>query len=199
MNLQDKGALVATVSVPTDVSAADLVVQVTSQRKGGRMAPGEAADLLFPFLFEGTVSDRRAVFAALRKVATPDALLDTALRAYRLIGHEDYLNQAASLLSGFGAAAWPAICKWAQLGGAECETLVETAFSIEGVPDTEHLACLKDLVSKGDHNTRSRALGVFHMLPRKAQKELLAVMARTGESDDPTRSEAEERLVEEFS
>jgi hypothetical protein len=28
------------------------------------------------------------------------------------------------LLAGFGAAAWPAIRKWARFGGAECESLV---------------------------------------------------------------------------
>src|SRR5580693_5407279 len=156
MKLQDKGELVATVCVPTDVCADDLVARVTKQRGAGRMAAGEATDLLFPFLFDGTVHERRSVFAALRKVATPDAILDTAFRTYRLQGYEGYLNEAAALLAGFGAAAWPAIRRWAQHGGAECESLVETAFSVEGVADGDRLAGLVDLVSKGDHNTRSR-------------------------------------------
>ena len=64
MNLQDKGELVATVSVATDVSAADLVARVTKQREAGRMSAGEASDLLYPFLFDGTVYDRRQVFGA---------------------------------------------------------------------------------------------------------------------------------------
>jgi hypothetical protein len=183
--------------VPTDVSAADLVTLVTTRRKIGTMAAAEASDLLFPLLFVGTVSERRSVFATLRMVATPDAIFDTAFRAYGLMGYEDYLNQAASLLSAFGKAAWPTIRRWAQLGGAECESLVETAFSIEGVPDTDYLAGLKDLICKGDHNTRSRALGVLHMVPRGVQKELLTLIAHTGESDDSTRSEAEERLADE--
>jgi hypothetical protein len=198
MSLQDKGELVATVSVPTDVSAAELVTRVTRQTRAGEMSAGEASDLLYPFLFDGTVHDRRQVFATLQKVATPEAILETAFRTYRLQGYEGYLNEAASLLAGFGAAAWPAMRKWAQLGGAECESLVETAFSVQGVPDGERLAGLKDLIGKGDHNTRSRALGALHMLPRPVQRELLTLMARTGESDDPTRDEAEERLAEEF-
>jgi hypothetical protein len=199
VKLHEEEELVATVSVQTDISAADMVSRVSQQRGDRKMTAEEAADLLFPFLFSGTVSDRRSVFAALRKVATPETILDTAFRIYRASGYEDYLNQAASLLSEFGATAWSAIRNWAQRGGAEAESLVETAFSVKGVPDADYLAGLKDLVGKGDHNTRTRALGALHMLPRQVQKELLAEMARTGEEDDPTRSEAEERLAEEFS
>jgi hypothetical protein len=110
-------------------------------------------------LFDGTVHDRRKVFVALGRVSTPEAILETASRAYRLQAYEGYLNEAASLLAGFGAAAWPAIRSWAQLGGAGCESLVETAFSVQGVPYAERLAGLKELVGKGDSNTRGRALG----------------------------------------
>ncbi len=198
MNLQDNGEPVTAVSVPTGVSSADLVARVTRQREAGTMSAGEAADLLYPSLFDGTVYDRRQVFACLRKVASPEAILETALRTYRLKGYEGYLNEAASLLAGFAAAAWPAIHKWAPIGGAECESMVETAFSIKVVPDAERLAGLKDLVCRGDHNTRGRALGALHLLPAPLQKELLAAMARSGEPDDPTGEEAEARLAEEF-
>jgi hypothetical protein len=162
------------------------------------MSAGEASDLLFPFLFDGTAHARRSAFATLRKVATPEAILETAFRTYRFQRYEGYLNEAASLLAGFGSAAWPAIRKWAQVGGAECEGLVEVAFSVHGGPDTERLAGLKDLVRQGDHNTRSRALGALHLLPRWLQKDLLILLARTGEPDDPTRAEAQERLVAEL-
>jgi hypothetical protein len=197
MNLENKGELAAAVSDPTDVSAADLVARVTRQRKAGEISAGEASDLLFPFLFDGPVYDRRSVSAALRMIATPDAILDTAFRSYRLQGYDGYLQEAASLLASFGAAAWPAIRRWAQLGGAECETLVETAFSVEGVSDADRKAGLVDLVSKGDPNTRSRVLGALHVLPAWLQKELLSVMAQTGDADDPARDEARERLAEE--
>jgi hypothetical protein len=197
-NHQDQGDCVATGSVPTDVSLPDVVARVTTQAGAGKMSAGEASDLLFPFLFEGTVHERRRVFALLRQFGAPEAILETAFRTYRLQGYEGHLNEAASLLAGFGAAAWPAIRKWAQVGGAECESLVETAFSVQGVAEAERLAGLKDLVRLGDHNTRSRALGALHVLPRTIQKDLLALMAQTGESDDPTRAEAEERLAEEF-
>jgi len=198
MNLQDKGELVAMVSVPTDVTAADLISRVTRQREEEKMSAEEASDLLFPFLFEGSGYERREVFATLTKVATPEAILDTALRTHRLQGYEGYLSEAASLLSTFGAAAWPAICRWAQLGGAETESLVETAFSVEGVRDAEYLAGLKALVARGDHNTRARALGALHMLPERIRRELLSVMTQTGEPDDPSRDEARERLAEEL-
>jgi hypothetical protein len=198
MNLQDKGELVATVSVPTDVSAPDLIERVTKQRATGRMSAGEASDLLFPFLFEGPVYERREVFAALQKVSTPEAILDTALRTHQEQGYEGYLSEAASLLSTFGAAAWPAIRKWAHRGGAEAELLVETAFTVKGVRDAEDLAGLKDLIARGDSNTRSRALGAIHMLPERFQREVLSVIAQTGEQDDPSREEARERLAEEF-
>jgi hypothetical protein len=184
--------------VVTDVSAAELVAQVTRQQEAGRMSAGEASDLLYPFLFDGPLYERRQVFATLQKVATPEAILVTALRVYRLQGYEGYLNEAASLLAGFGAAAWPAIRQWAEIGGAECESLVETAFSVEGLSDAERLDGLKELVRRGDHNTRSRALSALHLLPPTLQRELLAVMARTGEPDDPTRDEAAERLAEEW-
>ncbi len=115
MNLEDKGELFTTVSVPTDVSAADLAARVSKQTSAGKMSAGEACDLLYPFLFEGSVYDRRTIFATLKRVGTPDAILATALRTYRIQGYEGYLNEAASLLAGFGAAAWPAIRKWAML------------------------------------------------------------------------------------
>jgi hypothetical protein len=198
MNLQNKGELVATVSIPTDVSAADLIAQVTERWEAARMTPGETSDLLFPFLFDGTVSDRRKVHATLKRFATPEAILDTALRTHNLQGHECYLNEAASLLADFGAAAWPAIRRWAQLGGPICESLVETAFSVEGVPDAEYLAGLKDLISKGDHNTRSRALSALHLVPERFHRDLLIVMAVTGDRDDPSREEAQERRAEKF-
>jgi hypothetical protein len=184
------------VRIPTDISAADLVARVTRQREDGSISAGEASDLLFPFLFEGPVYEQRSVFAALRKVSTPEAILDTTLHMYRLQGYEGYLNEAASLFSTFGPVAWPAIRNWARRGGAETESLVETAFSVEGVQDAEYLAGLKDLVARGDHNTRARALGALHMLPERTQRELLLVIAETGESDDPSRDEARERLTE---
>jgi hypothetical protein len=194
---EQQGEPAATVSIPTDVSAADLVARVIRQREEGSISAEEASDLLFPFLFEGPVYERRNVFAVLRTASSPEAIFDTALCTDRLQGYEGYLNEAASLLSTFGAAAWPVIRKWAQLGSAETESLVETAFSVTGVPDAEHLAGLKDLVARGDHNTRARALGALYMLPERFQRELLVVMAGTGELDDPTRSKAEERLAQE--
>lgn len=197
MNLQNKGELVATVSVPTDAASADMVTRVTERREGGRMTPGEASDLLFPFLFDGTPYERRKVHATLRRVATPEAILDTALRTHKLQAYEGYLNAAASLLADFGAEAWPAIRRWARLGGPDCESLVETAFCVEGVCDDEYLAGLTDLLSKGDHNTRSRALGAIQLVPKRFHRELLIVMARTGAQDDPAREEAQERLAEE--
>ncbi len=75
---------------------------------------------------------------------------------------------------------------------------METAFSVEGVPDAEYLGGLKDLVSKGDRNTRSRALGALHLVPERFHRDLLTAIAQTGERDDPSREEAQERLAEEF-
>ncbi len=171
---------------PESSQVAEIIARVSQQTRAGEMSAGEASDLLFPFLFDGTLHDRRSVFATLGQVATPEAILETALRTYRLQSYEGYLNEAASLLASFGAAAWPAICKWAQLGGAECESLVETAFSVQGVPDAERLACLKDLVRLGDQNTRSRALGALHLLPVPIQKELLTAPS-SGEFPDQHR------------
>src|SRR5438034_6176561 len=63
-------------------TAADLVDNVTRQRKQARISAQEASALLFPLLFEGPVYERRNVFAALQKTSSPGAILRTALRTY---------------------------------------------------------------------------------------------------------------------
>jgi hypothetical protein len=181
-----------------NVSSAEMLARVTEQTAAGKMPPEEVADLLFPFLFEGTVHERRSVYAALRKQATPEAILETALRIYRDQGYEGYLSEAASLLAAFQSTAWPAIRKWARVGGAECESLVDVVFRVQGVQDVERLEALKDLVRNGDQNTRYRVLESIHLLPAVAQKELLLLMCGTGDPADPTRAEAEDRLAEGY-
>ena len=170
--------------------------RVTRQTTAGEMSAGEAADLLFPFLFDGLIYDRRSVFATLRKVATPDAILDTAFRTYRLQGHEGYLAEAASLLAGFGAAAWPAIRRWRSTAGLSAR------------PFGNRLLCRGRVgrrptggpgrpAQQGRPQHSSPSPRRLHLLPGRIQRELLAVMARTGEPDDPSRDEARERLSEE--
>ncbi len=101
------------VSVPTDLSTEEVLSRVAQERAAGKMPPDEAADILFAFLFQGTVHERRRVYASLLNLATPGAILETALRAYRLKGYEGYLSEAASLLADFKGDAWPTIRKWA--------------------------------------------------------------------------------------
>jgi len=145
--------------------------EMTRQTRTGEMSAGEASDLLYPFLFDGTVHDRRSVFATLRKVATPRSDSGDGLRTYRLQGYEGYLNEAASLLASFGAAAWPAIRKVGSArGGRVREPGGDRLLSVQGLPDAERLAGLKDLVSKGDHNTRSRASGRLTCSPGRFRK-----------------------------
>jgi hypothetical protein len=197
MTPEDQGEWVGTVSIPTDLSPAEMLSRVTAQAVAGKMSPGEASDLLFPFLFEGTVHERRRMYAVLRELATPEAILETALRTYRVQGYEGYLNEAVSLLADFRTAGWPAIRKWAQGGGAECESLVDTVVTFRGVQEADRLDALKDLVLNGDQNTRRRILESIHQLPGHTRKQTLLLFRGIGDPTDPTRAEAEELLAEE--
>ena len=182
-------------SVPTDMSTKEVLSRVAQERAAGRMNPDEAADILFAFLFEGTVHERRCVYTSLIELATPDAILETALRAYRLQGYEGYLSEAASLLADFKADAWPTIRKWAELG-VECELLVGVITTIEGVSDNERQSTLMDIARKGDENARRRVLESIHTLPDPARKEVLQVLRGPKEPSDPVQTEAAQRLAE---
>jgi hypothetical protein len=183
------------VSVLTDLTAEEVLSRVAEERAAGTMAPDEAADILFPFLFEGTVYERRRVYAALRELATPEAILQTALRAHRFRGYEGYLSEAASLLADFKAAAWPTIRKWARLGG-ECEVLVSVITTIEGIAEDERRDALMDIAQGGDENARRRVLESIHILPHRARREVLQVLRGPMDPSDPVQAEAAERLAE---
>jgi hypothetical protein len=187
--------LLGKVSVPTALSAEEMLSRVARERAAGKMPPGDAADVLFPLLFEGTVHERRCVYASILELATPDAILETALRAYRLQGYEGYLSEAASLLADFKAAAWPTIRKWARLG-VECELLVGTITTIEGIPDDERQGALMDIAQNGDENARRGVLESIHVLPDHARKEVLQALRGPREPSDPVQTEAAERLAE---
>ena len=171
MRVLDQGEWVGTVSLPTDLSSAVMLARVMAQTEAGKMPPEEVADLLFPFLFEGTIHERRAVYTSLRRLATPEAILETALRTYRIQGYEGYLNEAASLLADFKSAAWPVIRKWARGGDGACESFVDAVYNVQGVSDVERLEMLKDMVRHGDHNTRYRVLESIHLLPTPAKED----------------------------
>ena len=183
------------VSVPTDLSAEEVLSRVTKERAAGKMAPDEAADILFVFLFEGTAHERRRVYASLLELATPEAILETAMRAYRFQGYEGYLSEATSLLADFKAAAWPTIRKWAQVG-VECELLVGVISTIEGIADNERRDALMVIAQNGDENARRRVLESIHTLPDPARREVLQVLRGPNDPSDPVQTEAAERLAE---
>jgi hypothetical protein len=188
---------VTQVSIPTDLSAAEMVSRVISGSQSGKIAPQEVVDLLFPFLFTGTLYERRQVYAALRERGTPQAILETGLRTYRTEGYEGFLNDAVSLLADFKASAWPVLRKWAKSGEAECEPLVRVVFAVEGIPEGERLKALQDLSRNPDESTRRRVLEMLHQVPPSARREILLTLRDGNRPGDPVQSEAAELLNDE--
>jgi hypothetical protein len=129
------------------------------------------------------------------ELATPDAILETALRTHRLQRYEGYLSEAASLLADFKDAAWPTIRKWAHRG-VECELLVDVITTIEGVADNEREGALMDIARNGDENARRRVLESIATLADPARRAILQVLRGPNEPSDPVQTEAAERLAE---
>jgi hypothetical protein len=173
----------------------ELLSRTVRDRLFGRISREDAAERLFPLLFEGTLFQRRGVRYWLRRLGAPDTILQVAVATYRLHGGEDYLTEAASLLADQGAEAWPALRRWADRAGAEGEAFVGVVARLPNVPEEERLEALKQLARNGDESTRSRVLESAWALPEANQHALLSLLATEG-PDDSVRSEARALLAE---
>lgn len=162
----------------------------------GRITAEDAAERLFPLLFDGTLFQRRGARYWLRRLGAPDTILQLAVAAYRLHGGEGHLTEAASLLADQGTEAWPALRRWAERAGAEGEAFVGVVARLPNVSDAERLEALTHLGRNGDESTRSRVLEAAWAVPEDSRHALLATLASEEGPDDGVRSEARALLAE---
>ncbi len=129
----------------------------------------------------------------LRERATPDSVLDVALREYEHTAREDYVVFASSLLEDFGEQAWPALRHLARSKTAECELFVRQIARCPGVSARERLAALGDIAENPHASVRSRLLECLPELPHFQRRALLQTLVHDREPE--IRAQAHEDLA----
>jgi hypothetical protein len=118
------------------------------------LSSAQAASLLLPVLPSRSPGMQNLVIAALKKIATPEELIQGAAIANRRTKNVRMLQETAGLLEHYGAGAWKALDSLARSGLPECQFFVQAILGCEGVPEQSRIEAARHLATNPDTETR---------------------------------------------